>query len=249
MDLQQLIDEVDARAEGPEPLARLRAAVALNSEVVELGDQLLDLFVDEARMAGASWAEVGEVLGVTRQAAQQRQGGWLGRLLGAGRREEKRRLLSGRFTRDARAAVVEAQKAVRALEHDHIGTEHLLLGVLDVPASPGARALAGWQVERPVVEARILEIEGRGPRPGGRPGGHLRFTPRARKVLELALREAMRRDHRHIGTEHILLALLREGGGVGAKVLTEQRVTYDAAETWVSELQAQEDEQPDDPGS
>jgi hypothetical protein len=246
MDLQQLIDEVDARAEGPEPLARLRAAVAVTGEVVELGDQLLDLLVDEARAAGASWAQVGEVLGVTRQAAQQRQGSWLNRLVGAGRREEKRRLVSGRFTRDARAAVVEAQKAARTLEHDHIGTEHLVLGVLAVPESLGARALAGWQVERPVVETRIVEIEGRGPRPGGRSTGHPRFTPRARKVLELAFREAMRRDHRHIGTEHILLALLREDGGVGAKVLTEQKVTYEAAETWVHELRAEEGEPPDE---
>src|ERR687897_3161771 len=132
MDLQQLMGEVDARAEGPEPLARLRAAVALNGELGELCDQLLDRVVDEARMAGASWAQVGEVLGVTRQAAQQRQGSWLSRLLGAGRREEKRRLLSGRFTRDARAAVIEAQKAAQALEHDHIGTEHLVLGMLRV---------------------------------------------------------------------------------------------------------------------
>src|SRR5829696_368643 len=191
MELQTLVDEVDARSAGPEAMLRLRTAVEVAAEANELADELIDHAVDRARAAGASWTQIGDVLGVSRQAAQQRQGSWLSRLFGGGRGEdERRRVLHGRFTRDARTTVVEAQHAARALGHDAIGTERLLLGILATAGSIGARALAEHHLERALVEERIAEIER--DRPTGSRRRHLRFNPRARKVLELALREAVR---------------------------------------------------------
>jgi ATP-dependent Clp protease ATP-binding subunit ClpA len=165
-----------------------------------------------------------------------------------------------RFTQEARKATVDAQGVARRLGHGHIGTEHLLLGLL---ATDGiaARVLGGLGVTPAAVEREILAEVGRGPLgeadaealgaigidldeirrrmeasfgPGAlewhpdphcrqrrlRPGGHIPFTPRSKKVLELSLREALALKHRYIGTEHLLLGLVREGEGLAMLVLT-----------------------------
>jgi ATP-dependent Clp protease ATP-binding subunit ClpA len=121
-----------------------------------------------------------------------------------------------RLTADSRNVVVQAQQESRALRHDRIGTEHLLLGLLAVPTGVGAHALRQLGVGPEQVRADIEEIVGVGTE---EPAGRAPFTPRAKKVLELSLREALQLRHNYIGTEHILLALQREGGGVAAKVL------------------------------
>jgi ATP-dependent Clp protease ATP-binding subunit ClpA len=165
-----------------------------------------------------------------------------------------------RFTQGARKATVDAQAAARRLGHGHVGTEHLLLGLLGTDGV-AAEVLAGFGVTGAAVEREIVAEVGRGPLgdadaqalgaigidldevrrrmeasfgPGAlawhpdphcrhgrpRPGGHLPFTPRSKKVLELSLREALALKHRSIGTEHILLGLVREGEGLAMLVLT-----------------------------
>jgi ATP-dependent Clp protease ATP-binding subunit ClpA len=123
-----------------------------------------------------------------------------------------------RFTDDSRAVVVKAREEAQSFQHDHIGTEHVLLGLLGVPGSLAAQVLrkagVGAADVRRDIEARI----GRGAEPSP---GHISFTPRAKKVLELSLRESLKLNVNYIGTEHILLALEREGAGLGAQILTK----------------------------
>jgi ATP-dependent Clp protease ATP-binding subunit ClpA len=123
-----------------------------------------------------------------------------------------------RFSGQARHVVVSAQEEARDLDHNYIGTEHLLLGLLtsDSLASASLNAL-GYTHDN--VQAKVEEMIGRG-KPS--PGGHIPFTPRAKKVLELSLREALQLKHNYIGTEHILLGLLREGEGVAAQILADK---------------------------
>jgi ATP-dependent Clp protease ATP-binding subunit ClpC len=122
-----------------------------------------------------------------------------------------------RFTDRARQVVVLAQEEARSLHHDYIGTEHLLLGLLHEGRGVAARALTGLGIDQEAVRQRVIDIVGRG---NQNPSGHIPFTPRAKKVLQLALREALQFGHNYIGTEHILLGLIREGNGVAAQVLT-----------------------------
>jgi hypothetical protein len=121
-----------------------------------------------------------------------------------------------RFTDRARRVVVLAQEEARLLNHNYIGTEHLLLGLLAERESVAARVLHSLDVDLADARAQVREIIGDGVTA---PSGHIPFTPRAKKVLELALREALQLDHNYIGTEHILLGLVREGQGVAARVL------------------------------
>jgi ATP-dependent Clp protease ATP-binding subunit ClpA len=121
-----------------------------------------------------------------------------------------------RFTDRARQTVVLAQEEARQLGHSYIGTEHLLLGLLREGDGVAAQALGRMGVSLADVRADVVRIIGEA---GGSPSGHIPFTPRSKKVLELSLREAMQFGHNHIGTEHILLGLVREGEGVAAQVL------------------------------
>jgi ATP-dependent Clp protease ATP-binding subunit ClpC len=127
-----------------------------------------------------------------------------------------------RFEDAARKVVVFAQDEARLLNHNYIGTEHLLLGLLAEGKGAAAQTLAALRIELPAVRARVEQIIGRGPQPVA---GHLPFTPRAKKVLELAMREAMHPEARPIGTEHILLGLVREGEGVAMQILQEYGLT------------------------
>ena len=123
-----------------------------------------------------------------------------------------------RFTDRARRVAVLAQEEARMLRHDHIGTEHILLGLIREGDGVAAEALESLGISLEAVRQHVGEITGQGQQA---PSGHIPFTPRAKKVLELSLREALQLGHNYIGTEHILLGLLREGEGVAAQVLVK----------------------------
>src|ERR1700761_8290738 len=121
-----------------------------------------------------------------------------------------------RFSNRARHVVVLSQEEARLLNHNYIGTEHILLGLLGEPESIGGQVLASFGITRDIARAEVEERIG-----GGKSAlsGHTPFTPRAKKTLELSLREALAIKHNYIGTEHILLGLMREGEGVAVQIL------------------------------
>jgi ATP-dependent Clp protease ATP-binding subunit ClpC len=123
-----------------------------------------------------------------------------------------------RFTERAREAVVLAQEEARGLKHNYLGTEHILLGLLRMEAGLAARLLDSFGVTAEDVRARVRVIVGEGTEI---PPAKIPFTPRAKKVLELGLRDALSLGHNYVGTEHILLGLARENEGVAARILLE----------------------------
>jgi len=123
-----------------------------------------------------------------------------------------------RFSQRARRVVVLAQEEARILNHNYIGTEHILLGLIREGEGLAARALESLGISLEAVRQQVEQIIGRGQQA---PSGHVPFTPRAKKVLELSLREAKALGHNYIGPEHILLGLIREGSGVAAQVLVK----------------------------
>jgi ATP-dependent Clp protease ATP-binding subunit ClpC len=123
-----------------------------------------------------------------------------------------------RFTDRARRVVVLAQEEARMLNHNYIGTEHILLGLIHEGEGVAGKALVSLGISLEAVRQQVEEIIGQGQQA---PSGHIPFTPRAKKVLELSLREALQLSHNYIGTEHILLGLIREGEGVAAQVLVK----------------------------
>ena len=123
-----------------------------------------------------------------------------------------------RFTDRARHVVVLAQEEARRLDHNYIGTEHILLGLLGEPDGIAGRVLDGVGMSLESTRQEVTAIVGTGTTA---PSGHIPFTPRAKKTLELALREALQLQHNYIGTEHILLGLIREGEGVAAQILKQ----------------------------
>ena len=123
-----------------------------------------------------------------------------------------------RFTDRARRVIVLAQEEAKLLNHNYIGTEHILLGLIHEGEGVAAKALEQLDISLDAVRAQVTEIIGTGQQP---PTGHIPFTPRAKKMLELSLRESLQLGHNYIGTEHILLGLIREGEGVAAQVLVK----------------------------
>ena len=140
-----------------------------------------------------------------------------------------------RFTDRGRRVVVLAQEEARLLNHNYIGTEHILLGLIHEGEGVAAKALTQLGVSLEAVRAQVTEIIGQG---ADAPTGHIPFTPRSKKVLELSLREALELGHNYIGTEHILLGLLREGQGVGAQVLVKLGAGRDQVRQAVVQLLA-----------
>jgi ATP-dependent Clp protease ATP-binding subunit ClpC len=127
-------------------------------------------------------------------------------------------LMFERFTNRARHVVVLSQEEARKLQHNYIGTEHILLGLLAEPDGIAGRALTQFGMSLEGARDEVKAVVGIG---SAKPSGHIPFTPRAKKTLELALREALGLSHNYIGTEHILLGIMREGDGVGAKVIEQ----------------------------
>lgn len=207
---------VTVAQEADDALVRLAKAVEMSSQLTELGDHLIGHFVDEARRGGASWAEIGESLGVTKQAAQKRFVPRESPELGKPSTE--------RYTQRSRRVIALARHHARFSER--IGTEHLLLGLLDESAGLAAKTIA--KLESGDGSTRIatlnrLDSEAR-QRPEKQP-----YTTQCKKALELAVREALRMGHMFIGTEHILLGVLAEGEGTAADVLHTTGVTHAVA--------------------
>ena len=138
-----------------------------------------------------------------------------------------------RFTDRARRVVVLAQDEARKLDHNYVGTEHILLGLLRDGEGVAVAALDALGVSLEETRAKVTEIIGRG---SEQPSGHIPFTPRAKKVLELSLREALELGTDYIGTEHILLGLIREREGVAAQVLVDLGAGLDQTREKVLEL-------------
>ncbi len=137
-----------------------------------------------------------------------------------------------RFTNMARLSLSMAQEEARGLQHDFIDTEHLLLGVVGCGDDAVIQALAGCEFTLDDLRERIRDVV----LPGdAEPSGQPPFTPRAKKVLELSLREALAMGHDHIGPAHVLLGILREGEGVGSQVLVEQGVDHERMRLWVAQ--------------
>ena len=139
-----------------------------------------------------------------------------------------------RFSDRARLVVVRAQEEARRLDHDYVGTEHLLLGLIhESVGGMAARALESLGIGLETVRQRVEEVTDRGEQA---PSGRILFTPQAKKVLELALLESIQLGHHYIGTEHILLGLIREGDGVAAQVLSGLGADLDGAREQVIRL-------------
>ena len=211
-------------------LDHVSAAVRMSEHLGELSDHLIGHFVDQARKTGASWTEIGQSMGVTKQAAQKRfvprDTDWQNLLADAFHAHP-----FSRFTPRARQALTAADEEARALRHDQIMPEHMALGLLHEPEGLAARAMAELGVT-PEADREAL-VAALPPAGAGEPPDKIPLAPRARKVLELTLREALLLGHNYIGTEHLLLALLdyEEASDVGA--LTGLGISKEGAREWI----------------
>jgi hypothetical protein len=213
--LEQLIHEVEKDTPDSAPLSRLRTAATMLEVVTATTDAALGHFVDQARRAGHSWAEIGASLGVTKQAAQQRQIARNG-TLGVGP------ATFDRFTSRARNVVTATKQVADELGHGYVGTEHLLLALYTEPGAIAAQVLDEIGLSADRAREAVLGIV-----PGG--ADHVEFapfTPRAMSLFSDALAVALELGHNYIGTEHLLLALAK-GDGVAAHVLRDAGTSYD----------------------
>jgi hypothetical protein len=212
--LDDLIATVHAAHPDGDPLTHLSDAVQVAEQLTDNADHLVGHFVDQARRAGASWTEIGGSMGVTKQAAQKRfvprsspdipeLGNW------------------SRFTDRARTALASAQRLAAAAQFEQVQPGHLLLGLLGDPESLAARALAA-QAPLDRIGAAVTTTLGTGTH--DHEGQAVPFSPDARRVLAITLREALRLGHNYVGTEHLLLALVQEDGPLLA-ALTDAGVT------------------------
>ncbi|MBV1851361.1 Clp protease N-terminal domain-containing protein [Catellatospora tritici] len=220
--LDDLINVIRQRHPDGDPLSQLSDAVLLGQHLGELADHLIGHFVDRARHSGASWTDIGQSMGVTKQAAQKRfvpkEGG-----------ESDLRVFA-RYNDAARQTMVQAQEVARLAGHEHIGPEHILLALLSQPGTPAAAAITDAGSTPRAVQAAIAA---RFPSTGQEAAGPVPFSGPGKKALELGHREALRLGHEHIGTEHLLLGVLALGEGDVVALLTEAGVTAEQAEATV----------------
>jgi hypothetical protein len=225
--LTDLISVVRADAGSGEPLAQLEQAARTAAEMEQTADDLLGHFVELCRQSGRSWAEISNVLGVSRQAAHKR----FTAPLPGGAGEP---VAFDRFTARGRAALAEAAETAKQLGHPFIGTEHLLLGLSTDPGAISAQVLAEVGLDRD----RILELV-TAKIPTGEPLGAeftTPLTPRSMQALRQAVEESLKLGHNYVGTEHLLLALFGNEESVAYAVLADAGVTYDDASRRAVEL-------------
>ncbi|MFF3744795.1 Clp protease N-terminal domain-containing protein [Streptomyces kronopolitis] len=206
--LADLIARLDEDLPGVGELARVTEARLRAQTLSDLGDQLIDHYVSQAKRSGASWTEIGDAIGVSKQAAQQRHA--------PGPFE--------RYTQRNRHSIVLAQEAARTHKHDSIGTEHLLLGLLGEPRGVAYGVLAKTASERRIRDA----IEEALP-PAGEKAlrGHIAFRPESKEAIEQARRASADLGHDWVGTEHTLLGLLRTEESPAARILRDLGFTPD----------------------
>ncbi|MDQ6873988.1 MAG: ATP-dependent Clp protease ATP-binding subunit [Actinomycetota bacterium] len=202
------------------PLDRVESALVAAEGLSSLGDELVTHFVKAARDAGCSWSQIGGRLGVSKQAAQQSYVAPGGRWPFG--RKGRASLAHHRWTGRARRVLDHAQDEAAGLSHHYIGTEHLLLGLIAEPEGVAGAVLLALGIDREAVRGGVIEIVGVGADPVV--AGKLPFTARAKKVLQLGVREAERLGHDYIGTEHLLLGIVSEGEGLAAQILIERGV-------------------------
>ena len=224
--LHELIDTVNDRSPDDDPLARLGAAAQVAGEIGDTADALLSHFVEMARASGASWTQIGTALGVTKQGAQQR---FVGRSITVDAIPHLERM-----TARGRTALAAAVKEARHLGQSYVGTEHLLLGLLHEPKGVAVQAMEA--LGRSSAEVRAAVEERLGPAGGEPLSSDPVLTPRARRALDLTLGEALNLGHNYLGTEHVLLGLLKEGEGIGAQSLTALGITHETARGKVIQL-------------
>ncbi|MGW2085440.1 Clp protease N-terminal domain-containing protein [Streptomyces sp. NPDC001880] len=208
-------------------LDQLSDAVIAADHLGDIADHLIGHFVDQARRSGASWTEIGKSMGVTRQAAQKR---FVTKDPGEVSNLDPSQGFS-RFTPRARNVVMAAQNEARAAHNDEVGTAHLVLGLLSEPEGLGAAFVTTQGIT--LEDVRRAATEALPPTVTGELPDLVPYDAGARKALELTFREALRMGHNHIGTEHILLALLEQEDGAG--VLTELGIDKAAAEAGIAE--------------
>ncbi|SRR6266568_751033 len=217
--LADLIARMDAELPEADNLARISEAQLRAHTLADLGEQLVGHYVGQAKQAGASWTQIGDAIGVSKQAAQQR---WVPPIF-------------DRFTDRARHVVVLAQEAARARKHHYIGTEHLLLGLLGEPDGLAGRALVALAGS---IEAVAGAVDGRLEPGTENSPARIPFTPKGKETLEQSMIQTKELGHDYVGTEHLLLGLLAIDDGVAAAVLTELNVDLPAARDKVVELLA-----------
>jgi Clp amino terminal domain, pathogenicity island component len=207
--LTDLIERLDADLPEATDLARITEAQLRARTLSDLGDQLVGHYVGKAKQAGASWSEIGDAIGVSKQAAQQRHSP----------------APFERFTDLNRHSIVLAQEAARTHKHDFIGTEHLLLGLLGEPRGLAHEVL----MAKTGSEQRIRHAIEEAMRPAGKkaPRGHIAFDPKSKEVIEQALRASADLGHDWVGTEHTLLGLIRAEESRAAQILRSLGFTSD----------------------
>lgn len=207
--LADLIARLNEELPGTNELARISLAQLRAQTLSDLGDQLVGHYVDRAKQAGASWSEIGDAIGVSKQAAQQRHA--------PGAFE--------RFTDLNRHSIVLAQEAARTHKHDVIGTEHILLGLLGEPRGLAYDVL----IATTGSEQRIRDAIEQALPPAGKksPRGHIPFHAQSKEAIEQASRASADLGHDWVGTEHTLLGLIRVEQSTAAQVLHDLGVTFD----------------------
>ncbi|MEV6826019.1 Clp protease N-terminal domain-containing protein [Amycolatopsis sp. NPDC051102] len=222
--IDDLVGRVKRMHADDDPLVHLADAIAVSERIGDVADQLVGYFVEAARTAGVTWADIGKTMGVSRQAVQKRFVPKTAPMVTL-----DAATFAG-FTPRARAIIVAAEEEARTAGHDYLGTEHLVLGLLAQPEGLAAKFLS----EKTTPEQlRTAMVQVFGPRVGEVPE-QLPYTPRGKRAIELSVQEAQRLGHDYVGTEHILLGVLVERFGVGAQVLRELGVEQRDVEEWLA---------------
>ncbi|MGI5150589.1 Clp protease N-terminal domain-containing protein [Plantactinospora sp. CA-294935] len=240
--LDDLIEYVRHQHPTGDALERLTDAVLVGEYLGDLADHLIGHFVDQARRSGASWTDIGQSMGVSKQAVQKR---FVTRR--SDQDEQIPASVFARFTDRARNVVTQAQAEARAADSAEVGTEHLLLGILHEPDGLAGRALTALGVSAEAIRAGVRATAPESTAAGSTTGSaasdgpvgqpeaaeHLPFSSGAKQVRDRTFAEALRLGHNYVGTEHILLGLLAAPTEPGARILTGLGVTRDRAEEWI----------------
>jgi len=222
--LDDLVNRITRRHPEGDVLAQLAEAVGMSEMISDVADQLIGHFVEAARKAGVTWAEIGKTMGVTRQAVQKR---FVPRAEGASGLDEP---IYDRFSPRARAVITASQDEARAAGHDYLGTEHIVLGLLHQPKGLAAKFLS----EKTTPEQlRAAMSEVLSPRRDNVPE-QIPYTMLGRRCIELSHQEAQRLGHDYVGTEHLLLGVLAEPRGIGAQVLIRLGIDGGDMKEWLA---------------